>query len=53
MCTGIKCSECKERYECDYYQAYLGFGKYNVPIDTNRVKKKKSYNLDYYDKKRR
>lgn len=49
MCIGVKCGECQERYECDYYQAYLGFGKYNVPVET-RVKKKKKYNLDYYDK---
>lgn len=51
MCIGTKCSECKERYECDYYQAYFGFGKYNVPVET-RVRKKEKYNLDYYDKRR-
>lgn len=49
MCSGIKCSKCKERYECDYYQLYLRFGKYNKSVDT-RVKIKKKYNLDYYDK---
>lgn len=52
MCEGIQCENCVERFECDYYQSYLGFGKYNVEVDP-RVKRTttEDKNLDYYDKR--
>ena len=53
MCEGIQCKNCEERYECEYYQAYLGFGKYNVEYNP-RVKKTSTEDktLDYYDNRR-
>lgn len=50
MCDGLQCRDCEEKYECDYYQAYLGFGKYNESIVADRPKKPSKFiNLDYYD----
>ena len=51
MCITNDCGKCKERYECETYHAYLGFGKYNVTVD--KIVKRTSTEdktLDYYDK---
>ena len=52
MCEDIQCKNCVERYECECYQAYLGFGKFNVEVNP-RVKRTTTEDktLDYYDEK--
>ena len=47
MCSGIQCVECEERYECESYKAYLGFGSYNNSVVSHKSSKIK--NLDYYE----
>lgn len=52
MTCGTRCVDCDEKYDCDYYQAYLGFGKFNHNIaqDAKIVNRpSKEMNLDYYD----